>query len=199
MLTLAAPEIAGLPSVIAGLVAAGALAAALSTANALILAVANSLGHDVYYKMIDPRADAAIRLIAARVLLVVSGIAASVMASLQTADILTMMAWAFSLACSGLFFPLVLGIWWRRANPEGALAGMIVGFASGVAYLFYMRNGGAPIFGLDELRFGIVGMGAGLAAQLAVTLATPAPDAETLRRVDQTRLPAGPSAPDPVA
>ncbi|MGE4166827.1 MAG: sodium:solute symporter family protein [Xanthobacteraceae bacterium] len=191
IVVLATPEIAGLPYVISGLVAAGGLAAAMSTADGLLLAIANALSHDLYYKMIDPNADVKIRLVVARVLLVVIGAAACIIASLQLTGILGAVAWAFCFACSGLFFPLVLGVWWKRANREGAIAGMVVGFVAGSWYLWHVRNGGTPILGLDHLRFGMIGMPASLVAMVVVTLLTPAPDAETQKMVDDTRIPTG--------
>ena len=121
---LATPEIAGLPYVISGLVAAGGMAAAMSTADGLILAIANAISHDVYYKIIDPKAETAKRLVVARVLLVVIGFAGATIAALEIQGILGSVIWAFDFAMSGLFFPLVLGVWWKRANKEGAIAGM---------------------------------------------------------------------------
>lgn len=194
MLVLAAPEIAGLPYAVAGLVAAGGMAAAMAAASGLLLAIANSLSHDFHYKLVDPRADTAIRLAVARILLVGTGVAAVfVVASSNPTDILGMVAWAFSFACSGLFFPLVLGIWWKRANRQGALAGMIVGFAAGGGYLLHLQTGGTPVLGLDDLRFGVAGMAASLVSMVVVTLATPAPGAEIRRMVEETRIPAGKS------
>jgi cation/acetate symporter len=191
IVVLATPEMAGLPYVISGLVAAGGLAAAMSTADGLILAIANALSHDLYYKMIDPKADVKHRLIVARVLLVIIGVAAAFIASLHITGILGAVAWAFCFACSGLFFPLVLGIWWKRANREGAIAGMVCGFVAGSAYLYYVQNGGAPWWGIDGLRFGMIGMPISLIAMVGVTLMTPAPDSETQRMVDEVRVPTG--------
>ncbi|MFN3482349.1 MAG: sodium:solute symporter family protein, partial [Rhabdaerophilum calidifontis] len=128
VVVLSTPEIAGLPYVIAGLVAAGGLAAALSTADGLLLAIANALSHDIYYKMIDRHAPTARRLIVSRVLLVVVAILAAWTASTKPADILSMVSWAFSLAAAGLFPALVLGVWSKRVNATGAIAGMIAGF-----------------------------------------------------------------------
>jgi cation/acetate symporter len=191
IVVLATPEIAGLPYVISGLVAAGGLAAAMSTADGLLLAIANALSHDLYYKMIDPNADVRLRLIVARVLLVVIGALACVIASLQLTGILGAVAWAFDFACSGLFFPLILGVWWKRANREGAIAGMVCGFVAGSAYLWYLQTGGTPWIGIDHLRFGMIGMPVSLIAMVGVTLMTPAPDAETQRMVDEVRVPTG--------
>jgi cation/acetate symporter len=191
IVVLATPEIAGLPFVISGLVAAGGMAAAMSTADGLLLAIANALSHDLYYKIIDPKADTKVRLIVARVLLLVIGAAAALIASLQLTGILGAVAWAFCFAASGLFFPLVLGIWWKRANRQGAIAGMSLGFAAGTAYLLYVYNGGTPWIGIDHLRFGIIGMPVSLAATVIVSLMTPEPDEETQRMVDEVRIPTG--------
>jgi len=192
IVVLATPEIAGLPYVISGLVAAGGMAAAMSTADGLLLAIANALSHDLYYKIIDPKAETAKRLIVARVLLVVLGCAAAGVASLKLTSILGAVAWAFDFAMSGLFFPLVLGIWWKRANRQGAIAGMAVGFIAGTAYLYMVRWGGMePWMDIDHLRFGIIGAGASLIAMVTVSLMTPEPDAETQAMVDEIRIPKG--------
>ncbi len=192
IVVLATPEIAGLPYVISGLVAAGGLAAAMSTADGLLLAIANALSHDLYYKIIDPKADTRHRLIVARILLIVIGAAAALVASLQLTGILGAVAWAFCFACSGLFFPLVLGVWWKRANKGGAIAGMVCGFLAGSIYLFLIHNKIIdPVWGLDGLRFGMIGMPVSLVAMVVVSLMTPAPDAETQAMVDEVRIPSG--------
>ena len=194
IVVLATPEIAGLPFVISGLVAAGGMAAAMSTADGLLLAIANALSHDLYYKIIDPSADTRKRLVAARVLLIAIGAAGAFVASFKLTGILGAVAWAFNFAASGLFFPLVLGIWWKRANREGAVAGMICGFVAGTAYLIWVRfMGGAEFIGLDHLRFGIVGMAVSLVAMVVVTQMTKEPDEETQKMVDDMRIPKGAS------
>ena len=119
VIVLSTPEIAGLPYVISGLVAAGGLAAALSTADGLLLAIANALSHDIYYKMLDTNAPTVRRLTVARVLLLVVAVAAAYTASTRPSDILAMVGWAFSLAMAGNFPGLVLGIWWKRATTPG--------------------------------------------------------------------------------
>ncbi len=191
IVVLATPEIAGLPYVISGLVAAGGMAAAMSTADGLLLAIANALSHDLYYKIIDPKADTRVRLLVARGLLIVIGCAAAFVASLKLTGILGAVAWAFCFACSGLFFPLVLGVWWKRANRQGAVAGMVLGFLAGSLYLIYIQNGGTKILGLDGLRFGIIGMPVSLIAMVVVSLMTPEPDEEIQKMVDETRIPSG--------
>jgi cation/acetate symporter len=192
IVVLATPEIAGLPYVISGLVAAGGMAAAMSTADGLLLAIANALSHDLYYKINDPKAETRTRLIVARVLLIIIGAAGAFVASLKLTGILGAVAWAFCFAMSGLFFPLVLGVWWKRANQAGAIAGMAIGLGVGSWYLYMVYAGGmTPWFGLDHLRFGIVGATASLVSMVVVSLLTPAPDAETQAMVDEVRIPRG--------
>ena len=197
IIVLATPEMAGLPYVISGLVAAGGMAAAMSTADGLLLAMANALSHDLYYKIIDPKAETRKRLMTARILLLVIGAGGAAVASLKLTGILGAVAWAFCFAMSGLFVPLVLGVWWKRANRQGALAGMVVGLGAGWWYLLAVRNPEAwyglakPWLGLDDLRFGIVGTVASAIAMIVVTLLTPEPDEATQRMVDEVRIPSG--------
>ena len=192
IVVLATPEIAGLPYVISGLVAAGGMAAAMSTADGLLLAIANALSHDLYYKIIDPKAETKTRLVVARVLLIVIGALGAFVASFKLTSILGAVAWAFDFACSGLFFPLVLGVWWKRANRQGAIAGMLGGLIAGTWYLYMVRWGGMdPWIGIDHLRFGIIGMPVSLVAMVVVSLMTAEPDKETQDMVDATRIPKG--------
>ena len=149
VIVLSTPEIAGLPYVVSGLVAAGGLAAALSTADGLLLAIANALSHDIYYKMIDPNAPTVKRLTVARILLVVVAVAAAATAATRPADILAMVGWAFSLAMAGNFPALVMGIWWKRATTAGAIAGIIGGFGIAILYLVVTRY--FPGFGVAYL------------------------------------------------
>jgi len=188
---LATPEIAGLPYVISGLVAAGGMAAAMSTADGLVLAISNALSHDVYYKMINPKAETAKRLIVARVLLVIIGFAGATIAALEIQGILGSVIWAFDFAMSGLFFPLVLGVWWKRANAQGAVAGMLGGLIAGTAYLIAVRSGYPGFWGVTQLTFGIVGSLVSLVLMVVVSLMTKAPDAATQRMVDEVRIPSG--------
>ena len=188
---LATPEAAGLPYVISGLVAAGGMAAAMSTADGLVLAISNALSHDIYYKMINPKAETAKRLIVARVLLVIIGFAGATIAALEIQGILGSVIWAFDFAMSGLFFPLVLGVWWKRANAQGAVAGMLLGLISGSAYLIWVRNGGAGFWGVTQLTFGIVGSLVSLVSMIVVSLITKAPDSATQKMVDEVRVPSG--------
>ena len=194
VIVLATPEMGGLPYVISGLVAAGGMAAAMSTADGLILAISNALSHDVYYKIVDPKADVAKRLIVARILLVVTGAFGAYIASMRLTGILGSVAWAFDFAMSGLFFPLVLGVWWKRATRQGAAAGMLLGLAAGTAYLVYVAPafmGNTPWLGIDHLRFGLIGAPVCLVTMVVVSLMTPEPDAKTQAMVDEVRIPSG--------
>ncbi len=160
VIVLSTPEIAGLPYVISGLVAAGGLAAALSTADGLLLAIANALSHDIYYKMLDPNAPTIRRLTVARVLLFFVAVAAAATAATKPSDILAMVGWAFSLAMAGNFPALVMGVWWKRTTPAGAVAGMISGFGLCLFYLVctrYFPGVGVKFFGMSSLTNPVTG------------------------------------------
>ncbi len=154
VIVLSTPEIAGLPYVISGLVAAGGLAAALSTADGLLLAIANALSHDIYYKMLDPHAPTIRRLTVARVLLFFVAVASAALAATRPSDILAMVGWAFSLAMAGNFPALVMGIWWKRATTAGAVCGIMAGWGICLFYLVasrYFPQMGVTYFGMTSL------------------------------------------------
>ena len=190
VIVLATPEIAGLPYVVAGLVAAGGLAAALSTADGLLLTIANALSHDLYFKMIDPNAPTKRRLLISKsLLLVVAGVAAYA-ASLKPDTILHMVAWAFSIAASAFFPALVLGIFWKRANKAGAVAGMLVGLSVCLFYLIGVKfYGMTPWFGIKDISAGLFGIPAGMITLIVVSLLTKEPDAEMQAFVESVRYP----------
>lgn len=194
IVVLATPEIAGLPYVISGLVAAGGLAAALSTADGLLLTISNALSHDIYYKTVDPKASTQKRVTISKLLLLVVALVAAYTASLKPGDILSMVGAAFSLASSTLFPALVSGVFWKRANQQGAIAGMIAGFAMCVYYMWstYPALGGAipnQWFGIASVSAGVFGVPAGFLTILVVSLLTPAPDQRTSALVDHIRTP----------
>ncbi|WP_312512935.1 sodium:solute symporter family protein [Massilia sp.] len=194
VLVLAAPEIGGLPYVISGLVAAGGLAAALSTADGLLLAISNALSHDVYYKIVQPNASTQKRVTISKLLLLAVAFIAAYAASQKPADILSLVAAAFSLAGSTLFPVLVLGVFWKRANHQGALAGMVVGFA---VCLFYMLRaspglGGSAAdtwFGILPMAAGVFGVPAGLLTVVVVSLLSAPPPRTGDAMVDYIRAP----------
>lgn len=191
-IVLATPEIAGLPYVIAGLVAAGGLAAALSTADGLLLAIANALSHDIYYRMIDPHAPTKRRLIISRVLLILVAIASAYVAAQKPSTILAMVAWAFSIAASGLFPALVMGIWWKRTTNTGAIAGMAAGYGVCLYYLIMTQFYGMPLwFGVRNISCGLFGIPAAFLVTYVVSLMTAAPTKEMQDFIDSIRVPKG--------
>jgi cation/acetate symporter len=192
IIVLATPEIAGLPYVISGLVAAGGLAAALSTADGLLLAIANALSHDIYYKMINPQADAKRRLIVARSILILVAVAAAEVAKTKPATIVAMVAWAFSLAAAGLFVPLVMGVWWKRTTTAGACAGMIAGFSICLFYLVGTHFYGMPLWwGIRNISCGLFGIPLAFVVTWLVSLVTAPPSKEMQDFIDSIRVPKG--------
>jgi cation/acetate symporter len=192
IIVLSMPEIAGLPYVISGLVAAGGLAAALSTADGLLLAIANALSHDIYYKMIDPKASTVRRLVVARALLVIVAIMGAAIAGTRPAGIIQMVAWAFSLAAAGLFAPLVLGIWWKRTTSVGAIVGMMSGFGLCLFYLVGTRYFDMPLwFGIRNISSALFGLPVAFIVTYVVSLMTAPPSKEMQDFVDSIRTPKG--------
>ncbi|QQS14057.1 MAG: cation acetate symporter [Rhodospirillales bacterium] len=211
---LATPEIAGLPYVIAGLVAAGGLAAALSTADGLLLAIANALSHDLYYKMIDPNADTKRRLIISRVLLMFVALIAAYVAGTLGADILFLVSWAFSIAAAGLFAGLVLGIWWKRCGDAAGIWGIVVGFGLCMFFLITTEFYGlwvksalswmgdiqmvkirgrdvAYIWGINNISVGIFGIPAAFVAMWIVGMVSKPASKEMQEFIDSIRVPTG--------
>ena len=194
LVVLATPEIAGLPYVISGMVAAGGLAAALSTADGLLLTIANALSHDVYYKMIDPKASTVRRLAISKGLLLVVALLAAYTASLKPGDILFLVGAAFSLAASAFFPALVLGVFWKRANYLGAVVGMLAGLAVCMFYMYttYDFFGGVAAnewFAIKPIAAGVFGMPAGFLGVIIGSLISRAPSTEIQQLVDHVRYP----------
>ena len=201
VIVLAAPDIGGLPYWVTCLVAVGGMAAALSTADGLLLTVANAASHDVYYRVIKPGASAAARVIASKVLVMVIAFVAALIAALKITDILQFVSAAFSLAAAAFFPALVLGIFWRRANRAGASAGMLAGL--GVCGWYMVTN--LPLlrswfgitrpladcqwWGVEPIAAGVFGVPVGFAVMTLVSLATAPPDDETMQFIDRIRLP----------
>jgi len=194
LIVLATPEIAGLPYVISGLVAAGGLAAALSTADGLLLTIANALSHDVYYKMVDPNASTVRRLTVSKMLLLVVAILAAYVTSLKPGDILFLVGAAFSLAASAFFPALVLGVFWKRANYLGAVIGMLAGLLTCMYYMYmtYEFFGGVPAnewFAIKPIAAGVFGLPAGFVGVIIGSLISPSPSKEIQELVDHVRYP----------
>ena len=199
IIVLATPEIGGLPYVISGLVAAGGLAAALSTADGLLLTIASALSHDVYYKMIDPNAPTARRVMISKTLLLVVTLMAAFVAAQKPADILFLVSSAFSFAAAAFFPALVLGVFWKRANKWGAVLGMASGLGVTLYYMVTTEPWLRGIFGVTapiELWFGILpisagvfGVSLGFAVIVIVSLLTPAPQQAVQDLVEYVRYP----------
>jgi cation/acetate symporter len=193
LVVLATPEIAGLPYVISGLVAAGGLAAALSTADGLLLTIANALSHDVYYKMIDPNASTTRRLAIAKGLLLVVAFIAAYVTSLKPGDILFLVGAAFSLAASAFFPALVLGVFWKRANKTGAVLGMLAGLGVCMYYMYmtypFFGVNAPKWFDINPISAGIFGIPVGFIGVILGSMLTPAPSKEIQELVDHVRYP----------
>ncbi len=201
IIVLATPEIGGLPYVVSGLVAAGGLAAALSTADGLLLTIANALSHDVYYKMLDPNASTARRVMVSKMLLLVVALAAATVASQKPADILFLVSAAFSFAAASFFPALVLGIFWKRANKWGASLGMIVGTVTTFYYMATTQPWLRGVFGVTSpiadniwwdiapISAGLFGVPLGFAVIIIVSLLTKAPGRDIQELVEHVRYP----------
>ncbi|WP_413673483.1 sodium:solute symporter family protein [Massilia cellulosiltytica] len=194
VLTLATPEIGGLPYVISGLVAAGGLAAALSTADGLLLAISNALSHDIYFKIVDPGASTQKRVTISKLLLLAVAFIAAYVASQKPADILSLVGAAFSLAGSTMFPALVAGVFWKRANFAGAIAGMATGFLVCIYYMLHtnpMLGGSldAVWFHIAPISAGVFGVPAGALALVVASLVTPPPPRESGGLVAHIRAP----------
>jgi cation/acetate symporter len=192
LIVLSTPEIAGLPYTVSALVAAGGLAAALSTADGLLMVIATAVSHDMYAKLINPNASYGTRFMISRVMILVGALFAALAALPRLALIAQMVAWAFSMAASSFFPVILLGIFWRRANAAGAIAGMAGGMITCILYLaLNYTNPYFTILGLSHLSAGIFGMIVNFGLQIIVSLATAPPPVEIQRMVDDLRIPVG--------
>jgi cation/acetate symporter len=201
IIVLATPAIGGLPFVVSGMVAAGGLAAALSTADGLLLTIANALSHDLYYKMIDPNASTARRVSISKALLLVVALAAAFVAAQKPADILFLVSAAFSFAAAAFFPALVLGIFWKRANKWGASLGMIAGLGTTFYYMATTQGWLRSVFGvtspiadniwwgIQPISAGLFGVPVGFAVIIIVSLLTAPPKKETQELVEHVRYP----------
>ena len=189
IVVMATPEIADLGIFVIGLVAAGAMAAALSTAGGLLIAISSSFSHDIYYRIINPRATERKRMSVARWSILIATIVAGVVALNPPGVITQIVAWAFALA-SGTFFPaLILGVWWKRANAPGVIAGMIVGLLVTLTYIFLAKYGGFTILGIIDTGAGIFGASSAILTNVIVSLSTKPPSQKLQDEVMDLRYP----------
>ncbi len=199
IIMLAMPEIAGFPYIIAGLVAAGGLAAALSTADSLLLTIANALSHDLYYGMINRNVSTANRVAISKMALMLVASAAAIVASQRPGNILFMVSAAFSLAASGLFPALVLGIFWKRTSRAAASLGMMTGLSVCFYYmsithpwlrdLFFVKGEIKLWWDIQPISAGIFGVPAGFAVTVLASLVSPKATDQTSAMVDSIRYP----------
>lgn len=198
IMVLANPEIAELPNWVIALVAAGGLAAALSTAAGLLLVISASVSHDLIKKMINPKITEKGELIAARLSAVVAVCVAGYFGINPPDFVAATVALAFGLAAASFFPAIVLGIFSKRMNKEGAIAGMIVGI---LMMLFYMLKfkfdwfgGGTKEdwwFGISPEGFGTVAMLINFLVSIIISKFTPKPPKEVQEIVENIRIPSG--------
>jgi cation/acetate symporter len=196
IVVLALPEMARLAPVVIALVAAGGLAAALSTASGLLLVISSAVAHDIYGQMLRPAASDHERLNIARVAIALAVCIAAWFGIHPPGFVAEVVAFAFGLAAASFFPILVLGIFWRRTTSQGAIAGMVTGLLFTGAYILLSRSvqifgTEAPIagsfFGITAQGIGSVGMLINFAVTIGVSLVTPAPPQHVRDLVDAIR------------
>lgn len=198
IMVLANPEIAGLPAPVIGLVAAGGLAAALSTAAGLLLVIAGAVGHDLYYRRFRPSATDRERLRAGRVGVLLAVLAAGYFGVNPPAFVGQVVAFAFGLAASSFFPVIVLGIFWRRTTAAGAVAGMLTGITLTALYMYFtIFEDMEHWLGVSPEGIGAVGMVINFIVTIVVSLLTKEPSREIQDLVEEVRHPriAAPAAP----
>jgi len=196
IMVLANPEIARLPNWVVGLVAAGGLAAALSTAAGLLLVISSAISHDLLKRALMPDITPRGELMAAR-FSVALGVAVAGYLGVNPPDFVApVVAFAFGLAASSFFPAILLGIFWKRTTREGAVTGMVVGILFTAAYIVYFKfmNPVANVaenwlLGISPEGIGTVGMLLNLAVTVVVSRLTPAPPPEIQELVESIRIP----------
>ena len=198
IMVLANPEIADLPNWVIALVAAGGLAAALSTAAGLLLVISASVSHDLIKKMINPDISEKGELVAARVSAVVAVCIAGYFGINPPDFVAATVALAFGLAAASFFPAIILGIFVKRMNKEGAIAGMVIGMASMIYYMLKFKfdwfGGGTQedwFFGISPEGFGTVAMIINFVVSLSISFMTPKPPLEIQELVENIRIPSG--------
>jgi cation/acetate symporter len=200
IIVLSTPEVARLAPFVIALLAAGGLAAALSTASGLLIAMSSAVAHDLYYRVFNPRAPERLRLLVGRLAMVPALAAAAYLGINPPGFVAQVVAFAFGLAASGLFPAILLGIFDRRMNAQGAIAGMLVGLGFTSVMIGLMRapqlfGAAQPVikdfFGISAEGIGIVGMVLNLVTALVVSRLTPPPPMHIQEIVDSIRIPRG--------
>ena len=200
IIVLANPEIAGLPAPVVGLVAAGGLAAALSTAAGLLLVIGAAVGHDVFYKFVRRDATEGQRLMAGRVGVALAIGVAGYFGVNPPGFVAQVVAFAFGLAAASFFPVIVLGIFWKRTNAAGCVAGMVTGLLFTSIYMYLtLYQDMEHWFGISPEGIGAVGAAINFIVTIAVSLATKEPSAEVQALVDEVRHPRIEAVPAPAA
>ena len=190
IIVLANPEIAGLPNWVVGVVAAGALAAALSTAAGLLIVISSSVSHDIYHKRFRPQATEKQQLRVGRYAMAGAVLIAGYAGINPPGFVAQIVAWAFGLAAASFFPAIVLGIFWRRFNARGATAGLSVGIAFTAFYIIATQYAGMDTwFGISAEGIGFVGALLNLVVAVPVTLASPPPSQEMQDLIESIRYP----------
>jgi cation/acetate symporter len=190
IIVLANPEIAGLPAPVVGLVAAGGLAAALSTASGLLLVIGSAIGHDLYFKRFRPQATEKQRLLAGRLAIAGAVIVAGYFGVRPPGFVGQVVAFAFGLAAASFFPVIVLGIFWKRTNATGAMAGLICGLGFTALYMWATLYGGMdPWFDISPEGIGTIGAIINFAVTYFVSKATEPPSAEIQALIEEVRHP----------
>lgn len=200
IMVLANPEIARLPDWVVALVAAGALAAALSTAAGLLLVISSSISHDLIKKIINPKISENGELIAARISAIVAVCVAGYFGINPPGFVAATVALAFGLAAASFFPAIILGIFYKRMNKEGAIAGMVVGITLMMYYMIKYRLGWFDEvvpdkdqwwFGISPEGFGSVAMVVNFIVSVVISKFTPVPPTEVQEIVENIRIPLG--------
>ncbi len=191
IIVLSTPEVANLAPWVIALVAAGGLAAALSTASGLLLVISSSIAHDVYYRIINPQASESQRLMVGRIMVGFAIAIAGYFGVNPPGFVAQVVAFAFGLAAASFFPVIILGVFDKRTNKEGAIAGMIVGLAFTTYYIigvkFFAMN---PWFlGVSPEGIGTVGMILNVVVTLIISRLTPPPPPEIQDLVENLRSP----------
>jgi cation/acetate symporter len=198
IMVLANPEIARLPAWLIALVAAGALAAALSTAAGLLLVVSTSVSHDLLKRTFTPGISEKHELLAARIAAAGAVLVAGYFGINPPGFVAQVVALAFGLAASSFFPAIILGIFSKRANREGVVAGMIAGIGFTSAYIYFFKFGGGTadqlLFGISPEGIGTLGMLVNFGVALLVMQFTPPPPPEVQALVEEIRIPSGAGA-----
>ena len=196
IMVLANPEIANLPPWVIALVAAGGLAAALSTASGLLLVISSSISHDLYYRMINRNASEKQRLMVGRIIIGMAVCVAGYFGINPPGFVAQVVAFAFGLAASSFFPIIVLGIFDKRTNREGAICGMITGICFTFAYIVNIKfmGGSAWFFNISAEGIGTIGMLINMVITIIVSRVTAPPPQEVQDMVESIRYPRGAGA-----